>query len=321
MKRFVLLAAALLVSLSALAQEIPATSRIEKPQPPENFDAAVYPVLEQAAQVRARREAAALEVFKLVPELLSAGTMVSLYKNGDPNGIWGTYLDKCRDRRDQGEAIYKSHSKIETETLAVGDLEYTVKQLEGGVSKEQENALVEARLSEYGLSRSDLKENMTEEEAMAIASKMMEAQYGGINMKELDKYMNADGEVRQEMTTDALKERSDKTIRTETLNYITQAIAYKWQEITDVMLSIKEPFDNAFKVESITMYHDATAAAISREKSELLPLYLDLAALYDMGYAINRHAEYGMMEEVPFFPALEALGFAEGLSAHPQPDL
>ena len=185
----------------------------------------------------------------------------------------------------------------------------------------------EARLGEFGLSLSDLHEGMTEEEAMALAGKIMEAQYGGINMEELQKYMNSDMEGRENMTMEAVEEMNEKTIRTNSLRYIDMSIAQKRMEINAVIENkIMPKFREAEEKESIglvsiRLYHDASVNAITVCKSELVPLYLDLAAFMDLGYAINQHTEYALREETPFAPLLYAFGIAQGLKSHPQPPL
>lgn len=329
MKRTLILALLLLAGTAAYSQDISGYmqeigSLIEKP---EVMDPATIPVYAQAASVRAQRQQAVLSGFPMIPALLSAQTMISLYKNGDPNDVWGKYLDSVEASQDRAKkTLIEPRSTFKSDQMHIGpDFSFTISEV-AGMSDAELNAwahqAAEARLGEFGLSLSDLHEGMTEEEAMALAGKIMEAQYGGINMEELQKYMNSDMEGRENMTMEALDEMNEKTIRTNSLNYINLSIAQKRMEINAVIENkIMPKFREAEEKESIGLYHDASANAIAVCKSELLPLYLDLAAFMDLGYAINQHTEYALREETPFAPLLYAFGIAQGLKSHPQPDL
>ena len=293
---------------------------------PEVMDPATDAVRADSARVRAERRADALAAMALIPARLSSQTVIALYRDGDPNDVWGRYNDSVDAAREKAEnEYYKKRSSLKTDALAIGGLGYTVGQIEGMSEAEQQAFAMQARdaaLSEYGLSMSDLKPGMSEEEARKVAAKMMETKYGGINLEELDKYMNADEKDRRQMTDEALKERSDKTIRTETLQYLNWRIACKQQEIGNYFKDNIEPlFEEAEKKESIPLYCQAVEKAISAYKGVLLELYLDVAALQDQGYAINHHSEYATREENVFFPVFSAFGMARGLNNHPCPDL
>ena len=89
MKKTLILAMLLLVCNAAQSQDITGYmlelgSLIEKP---EVMDPATIPVYAQAPVVRAQREQAVLRGFPMIPALLSAQTMISLYRNGDPNDV------------------------------------------------------------------------------------------------------------------------------------------------------------------------------------------------------------------------------------------
>ncbi len=317
----------LIVAVMLLAGSVAAFAQIDFVMPrPEVMDPATDAVRADSVRLRAERKADALAAMALIPARLSSGTVISLYKSGDPNNVWGMYHDRVEDARSKAEnEYYKKRTSIMTDSLDIGGLGYTAGQIEGMSEAEQQAFAIRARdagLREYGLSMSDLKPGMSEDEARKVAGKMMEAKYGGINMQELDQYMNADEKGRQQMTKEALKERSDKTIRTETLQYLNWCIACKQQEITDYAQKHVMPmFEEAEKKESITIYCQAVEKAISEYKGKMLELYLDLAALQDQGFAINRHAEYATREENVFFPVFFAFDCAWGLSNHPCPDL
>lgn len=334
MKKTLILALLLLAGTAAYSQDITAYmqefgSMIEKP---EVMDPATIPVYANAASVRAQRQQAVLSGFPMIPALLSAQTMISLYKNGDHNDVWGKYLDSVEKALESAKkTLIEPRSTFKSDQMHIGpDFSFTIGEV-AGMSDAELNAwgmqAAEARLGEFGLSLSDLHEGMTEEEAMALAGKIMEAQYGGINMEELQKYMNSDMEGRENMTMEAVEEMNEKTIRTNSLRYIDMSIAQKRMEINAVIENkIMPKFREAEEKESIglvsiRLYHDASVNAITVCKSELVPLYLDLAAFMDLGYAINQHTEYALREETPFAPLLYAFGIAQGLKSHPQPPL
>ena len=329
MKRTLILALLLLVGTAAHSQDITGYmlelgSLIEKP---EVMDPATIPVYAQAPMVRAQREQAVLRGFPMIPALLSAQTMISLYRNGDPNDVWGKYLDRVEAAQENAKkTLIEPRSTFKSDQMNIGpDFSFTIGEVAGMSDAELNawgNKAAEARLGELGLSLSDLHEGMTEEEAMALAGKIMEAQYGGINMEELQKYMNSNMEGREDITMEALDEMNEKTIRTNSLKYIDLSIAQKRMEINTVIENkIMPKFREAEKEESIGLFREASANAIAVCQSQLVPLYLDLAALFDLGYAINQHTEYALREETPFAPLLYAFGIALGLKSHPQPEL
>lgn len=319
----------LLVGSAAFAQDLTAylpdlSAFIEKP---EVMDPATVPVYANAARVRAERQQAVLSGFPMIPALLSAQTMISLYKNGDPNDVWGKYLDSVEAAQERAKkTLIEPRSSFKSDQMHLGaDFSFTIGEV-AGMSDAQLNAwsmqAAEARLGEFGLSLDDLHEGMTEEEAMALAGKIIEAQYGGINMEELQKYMNSNMEGREDITMEALGEMNEKAIRTNSLKYIDLCIAQKRMEINSVIENkIMPKFRAAEEEESIGLFREASANAIAVCKSQLVPLYLDLAALFDLGYAINQHTEYALREETPFAPLLYAFGIAQGLKSHPQPPL
>ena len=317
----------LIIAVMLLAWGVTAFAQIDFDLPrPDVMDPATDPVRADSARVRAERKADALAAMALVPARLSSGTVIALYKSGDPNNVWGKYHDSVEAARDKAENdYYKKRTTVMTDSLDIGGLGYTAAQLEGMSEAEKQAFAIQARdagLSEYGISMSDLKQGMTEDEAKKVVGKMMEAKYGGINMQELDQYMNADEKDRQKITKDALKERSDKTIRTETIQYLNWRIACKQQEIAKYVKDNLEPlYEEAEKKESIPLYCQAVEKTISACKGMLLELHLDLAALQDQGFAINRHAEYATREENVFFPVFTAFDTAWGESNHPCPDL
>ena len=310
-----------------LAGSVAAFAQIDFVMPrPEVMDPATDAVRADSVSLRAERKADALAAMALIPARLSSGTVISLYKSGDPNNVWGKYHDSVENARSKAENdYYKKRTSIMTDSLDIGGLGYTAGQIEGMSEAEQQVFAMQARdagLSELGLSMSDLKQGMSEDEAKKVVGKIIEAKYGGINMQELDQYMNAEEKERQQMTKEALKERSDKTIRTETIQYLNWCIACKQQEISKYVKDNLEPlYEEAEKKESIPLYCQAVEKTISACKGTLLELHLDLAALQDQGFAINRHAEYATREENVFFPVFTAFDSAWGLSNHPCPDL
>ena len=203
----------LIIAVMLLAGGITAFAQIDFDLPrPEVMDPATDPVRADSARVRAERKADALAAMALIPARLSSGTVIALYKSGDPNNVWGKYHDSVEAARDKAENdYYKKRTTVMTDALDIGGLGYTAAQLEGMSEAEKQAFAIQARdagLSEYGISMSDLKQGMTEDEAKKVVGKMMEAKYGGINMQELDQYMNADEKDRQKITKDALKKKS-----------------------------------------------------------------------------------------------------------------
>jgi len=292
---------------------------------PEVMDPATDAVRADSARLRQERKAVLLTALGMVPNRLSTQTVITLYWDGDPGDVWGRYLDRVQTARKEVEdKYYDKRTRVMTDTLAVGDLRYTAGQVDGMSEAElaafQQQAIDEG-LGEYGLTLSELQGATSEEDARKLAGKIMESRYGGVNLQELQKYMGASEEERMQMTTDARQERSDKTIRTETLNYINGRIISIQQKIGEYGLKEADLFVEADRKESITLYCEATEKVIAFCNGPLLELYLDLVAMMDQGYAINQHAEFAAREELLFTPVFRAFGLAEGLKSHPTPDL